>query len=84
MWLLIFLFVLPLNAQDAPQVTVEQGVIIGSRALDGDYLTFYGIHYGGSTAGANRFKVNRSVYLYYYVTILIRFIVEACIKFVFF
>lgn len=72
MWLLIVLFVLSTYAQDAPRVTIEQGVIIGSRALDGDYLTFYGIHYGGSTAGANRFKVTRfAVYLYNYVIIFI-------------
>ncbi|CAH0724233.1 unnamed protein product, partial [Brenthis ino] len=56
MWLLLFLCVLPAHAQDQPRVNITQGTIIGSKATDGDYLTFYGIHYGGSTAGENRFK----------------------------
>ncbi|XP_022128473.2 venom carboxylesterase-6 [Pieris rapae] len=37
-------------------VNTTQGVVIGSRATDGNYYTFYGLHYGGNTAGENRFK----------------------------
>ncbi|XP_050352624.1 esterase FE4-like [Nymphalis io] len=44
------------SAQDAPTVNIKQGVIIGSRVADGNYLSFYGIHYGGPTSGENRFK----------------------------
>ncbi|XP_046970565.1 esterase FE4-like [Vanessa cardui] len=44
------------SAQDAPTVNITQGVIIGSRVADGNYISFYGIHYGGSTSGENRFK----------------------------
>ncbi|CAK1550708.1 unnamed protein product [Leptosia nina] len=45
-------------AQDQDKLTVNttQGFVIGNRAADGNYYTFYGIHYGGSTAGENRFK----------------------------
>ncbi|KAJ2948669.1 hypothetical protein O0L34_g7925 [Tuta absoluta] len=38
------------------QVNTSNGLVIGNNATDGNYYTFYGLHYGGNTAGANRFK----------------------------
>ncbi|CAH2089275.1 unnamed protein product [Euphydryas editha] len=54
--LLVLLCALAASAQDAPRVNISQGVIVGSRVPDGDYLSFYGIHYGAQTSGENRFK----------------------------
>ncbi|XP_032519561.2 venom carboxylesterase-6-like [Danaus plexippus] len=56
MWLLVFICVLAISRAQDPRVNTTQGIIIGRRALDGDYLSFYGIHYAGDTSGANRFK----------------------------
>ncbi|XP_038211363.1 venom carboxylesterase-6-like [Zerene cesonia] len=55
--MLVFLFLFAIAyAQDNLSVNTTQGVVIGSRASDGNYYSFYGIHYAGSTAGQNRFK----------------------------
>ncbi|XP_023933929.2 esterase FE4 [Bicyclus anynana] len=55
MWLLLCVCALA-YAQDGPRVNTTQGVVVGQRVQDGDYLAFYGLHYGGSTSGVNRFK----------------------------
>lgn len=57
MWLILCLCALAYAQDDGPRVNTTQGVIVGQRVEDGGYLAFYGIHYGGSTAGENRFKV---------------------------
>lgn len=69
MLILVLLCALAASAQDAPKVNISQGVIEGTRVTyhepsithhgiqDGDYLSFYGIHYGAPTLGENRFKV---------------------------
>ncbi|CAG9564220.1 unnamed protein product [Danaus chrysippus] len=56
MWLLVFICVLAISRAQDPRVNTTQGIIVGRRVLDGDYLSFYGIHYAGDTSGANRFK----------------------------
>ncbi|XP_023933949.2 venom carboxylesterase-6-like [Bicyclus anynana] len=43
-------------AQEELRVNTTQGVVVGQRVQDGDYLAFFGIHYGGDTSGENRFK----------------------------
>ncbi|KAI8420345.1 hypothetical protein MSG28_008868 [Choristoneura fumiferana] len=43
-------------AQDA-LVNTTQGQVQGALATDGNYYVFYGVHYAGSSSGANRFKV---------------------------
>ncbi|XP_045501566.1 esterase FE4-like [Colias croceus] len=55
MFIFVCLFAIA-YAQDNLSVNTTQGVVIGSRASDGNYYSFYGIHYAGSTAGLNRFK----------------------------
>ncbi|XP_034835357.1 venom carboxylesterase-6-like [Maniola hyperantus] len=55
MWLLLCLCALA-YAQEAPRVNTTQGVVVGLRIEDGDYLAFYGLHYGGNTGDENRFK----------------------------
>ncbi|KAJ8736573.1 hypothetical protein PYW08_007229 [Mythimna loreyi] len=42
--------------QQSPNVTIEQGAVIGSVATDGNYFEFHGIPYADSTSGINRFK----------------------------
>nr|WCB90355.1 carboxylesterase 23 [Grapholita molesta] len=42
-------------AQNAT-VNTTQGPVQGALATDGNYYVFYGIHYAGTTSGANRFK----------------------------
>ncbi|XP_061721227.1 carboxylic ester hydrolase-like [Cydia pomonella] len=37
-------------------VNTTQGEVQGAQANDGNYSVFYGVHYAGSTSGANRFK----------------------------
>ncbi|XP_045452443.1 esterase FE4-like isoform X2 [Melitaea cinxia] len=56
MLLLVLLCAVAASAQDAPRVNITQGVIVGARVIDGDYLSFYGIHYGAPPTGENRFK----------------------------
>ncbi|KAM3960313.1 bile salt-activated lipase-like [Aphomia sociella] len=36
-------------------VNTTEGLVQGSTATDGNYFTFYGLRYGGSTSGENRF-----------------------------
>ncbi|XP_039758985.1 venom carboxylesterase-6-like [Pararge aegeria] len=55
MWLLLCLCALA-HAQQLPRVNTTQGVVVGRHVEDGDYLTFYGIRYGGNPTGENRFK----------------------------
>ncbi|XP_050674614.1 venom carboxylesterase-6-like [Leptidea sinapis] len=53
--ILLFCFAAYAFAQEL-SVNTTHGMVVGKRATDGDYYTFYGIRYGGSTSGANRFK----------------------------
>lgn len=56
MFVLLIAFVSFTAAQDSLQVNTTEGTVEGSRAADGDYLTFYDIPYAGPTSGENRFK----------------------------
>lgn len=51
------LFVFSLAYAHGLQVNTTEGIVEGSRAVDGDYFAFYGVPYAGPTSGPNRFKV---------------------------
>ncbi|KAL0820645.1 hypothetical protein ABMA28_006480 [Loxostege sticticalis] len=38
------------------KVQTTEGTVVGAKAMDGDYIEFYGIPYAGSVSGENRFK----------------------------
>lgn len=51
------LFVFSLAYAHGLQVNTTEGIVEGSRAVDGDYFAFYGVPYAGPTSGPNRFKM---------------------------
>lgn len=56
LYLYVFVLFSAAYAQDAI-VNTTQGQVQGALATDGNYYVFYGVHYAGSSSGANRFKV---------------------------
>lgn len=58
MFFILFLCMALAHAQQL-NVTTTEGSVIG--AWNGSYFSFFGLRYGGSTSGVNRFKVNISI-----------------------
>ncbi|KAL0870065.1 hypothetical protein ABMA27_006227 [Loxostege sticticalis] len=44
------------NTNEYIKVQTTEGIVVGRKELNGDYMAFYGIPYAGSVAGKNRFK----------------------------